>query len=100
MNKKARIIIETVAVVLALIVLVFFATFNFDLFAINTFGKKSDMTFIINRTSHLGNTSTEKEIKEIYKRNYPYYFYNNKISKLKIEDDGYITKELLDAITN
>ncbi len=100
MNKKARIIIETVAVVLALIVLVFFATFNFDLFAINTFGKKSDMTFIINRTSHLDSTSIEKEIKEVYGWKYQHYFYNNSISKLKIEDDGHITNELLDAITN
>ena len=100
MNKKARIIIETVAVVLALIVLVFFATFNFDLFAINTFGKKSDMTFIINRTSHLDNTSIEKEIKEVYEWGYPgYYSYANSISKFKIRGD-YITDDLLDTIIN
>ena len=58
------------------------------------------MTFIINRTSHLDSASIEKEIKEIYKRSDPYYFYNSKVSKFKIEDNGCITNELLDAITN
>ena len=101
MNKKARIIIETVAVVLAFIVLVFFATFNFDLFAIETFGEKSDMTFIINRTSHLDSTSIEKEINASYKRGSPYFFYNDRIAKDKItEDDNYISDNFLNAITN
>ncbi len=101
MNKKARIIIETVAVVLALIILVFFATLNFDFFAISTFGEKSDMAFIINRTSHLESTSIEKEINASYKREFPYFFYNGRIAKDKItEDDNYISDNFLNAITN
>ncbi|MCE5176867.1 MAG: hypothetical protein ABFD23_01995 [Caldisericales bacterium] len=100
MNKKARIIIETVAVLLALIILVFFATLNFDLFATSTFGEKSDMTFIINRTNHLESTSIEKEIKEVYGWEYPgYYSYGNSIAKFKIRGD-YITDDLLNTIIN
>ncbi|NLI39861.1 MAG: hypothetical protein GX421_01545 [Caldisericales bacterium] len=100
MNKKAWIIIETVAVVLALIVLVSFATFNFDFFATSTFGEKSDMAFIINRTNRLDSTSIKKEIKEVYGWEYPgYYSYANSISKFKIRGD-YITDDLLDTIIN
>ncbi len=102
MSKKVQIV---VLVVVAVLVLLFIACVlcQREVGTINTFGERSDMAFIINRTSHLENTSIKKEIKEIcgWAWGYPgYYFYGNGIAKLKIEDDGYITNELLNAITN
>ncbi len=102
MNKKIWVVIT---VVVAVLVLLFIACVlcQREVGTINTFGERSDMAFIINRTSHLENTSIKKEIKEIcgWAWGYPgYYFYGNGIAKLKIEDDGYITNELLNAITN
>jgi len=100
MNKKIWVVITVVVAVLVLLFVAFCVLCQREVGIINTFGEKSDMTFIINRTSHLENTSIEKEIKEVYGWKYQHYFYNNSISKLKIEDDGYITNELLNAITN
>ena len=102
MNKKVWVAV-TVVVAAAVLVLLFIASCVLcqkEVGIINTFGKRSDMTFIINRTNHLDSTSIKKEIKEVYGWKYQRYFYNNDISKLKIGDDGYITNELLDAITN
>ena len=105
MNKKVWVAV-TVVVAAAVLVLLFIASCVLcqkEVGIINTFGKRSDMTFIINRTNHLDSTSIKKEIKEIcgWAWGYPgYYFYGNGIAKLKIGDDGYITNELLDAITN
>ena len=100
MNKKVWVIVTVIVAVLVLLFVAFCVLCQREVGIINTFGEKSDMTFIINRTSHLENTSIEKEIKEVYGWKYQHYFYNNSISKLKIEDDGYITNELLNAITN
>ncbi|MCE5176581.1 MAG: hypothetical protein ABFD23_01985 [Caldisericales bacterium] len=103
MNKKVQIVVLVVVAVLVLLFIAFCILCQREVGTINTFGEKSDMAFIINRTSHLESTSIKKEIKEIcgWAWGYPgYYFYGNGIAKLKIEDDGYITNELLDAITN
>ncbi len=100
MNKKIWVVIT---VVVAVLVLLFIACVlcQREVGTINTFGEKSDMTFIINRTSHLGNTSIEKEINASYKREFPYFFYNGRIAKNKItEDDNYISDNFLNAITN
>jgi len=103
MNKKIWVVITVVVAVLVLLFIAFCVLCQKEVGIINTFGERSDMAFIINRTSHLENTSIKKEIKEIcgWAWGYPgYYFYGNGIAKLKIEDDGYITNELLNAITN
>ena len=99
MNKKIWVVIT---VVVAVLVLLFIACVlcQREVGTINTFGEKSDMTFIINRTSHLDSTSIEKEIKEVYEWGYPgYYSYANSISKSKIRGD-YITDDLLNTIIN
>jgi len=103
MSKKVQIVVLVVVAVLVLLFIAFCVLCQKEVGIINTFGERSDMAFIINRTSHLENTSIKKEIKEIcgWAWGYPgYYFYGNGIAKLKIEDDGYITNELLNAITN
>ena len=103
MSKKVQIVVLVVVAVLVLLFIAFCVLCQKEVSIINTFGERSDMAFIINRTSHLENTSIKKEIKEIcgWAWGYPgYYFYGNGIAKLKIEDDGYITNELLNAITN
>ena len=100
MNKKIWVVIT---VVVAVLVLLFIACVlcQREVGTINTFGEKSDMTFIINRTSHLDSTSIEKEINASYKRGSPYFFYNDRIAKDKItEDDNYISDNFLNAITN
>jgi len=103
MSKKVQIVVLVVVAVLVLLFIAFCVLCQKEVGIINTFGERSDMAFIINRTSHLENTSIKKEIKEIcgWAWGYPgHYFYGNGIAKLKIEDDGYITNELLNAITN
>ncbi len=102
MNKKVWVAVTVVAA--AVLVLLFIASCVLcqkEVGIINTFGKRSDMTFIINRTSHLDSTSIEKEINASYKREFPYFFYNGRIAKDKItEDDNYISDNFLNAITN
>jgi len=100
MNKKMWVVVTVIVAVLVLLFRASCVLWQKEVGIINTFGKRSDMTFIINRTNHLDSTSIKKEIKEVYGWKYQRYFYNNDISKLKIGDDGYITNELLDAITN
>ncbi len=100
MNKRVWVVVTVVVAVLVLLFIASCVLCQKEVGIINTFGKRSDMTFIINRTNHLDSTSIKKEIKEVYGWKYQRYFYNNDISKLKIGDDGYITNELLDAITN
>jgi len=103
MNKKIWVVVMVIVAVLVLLFIASCFLCQREVGTINTFGEKSDMAFIINRTSHLESTSIKKEIKEIcgWAWGYPgYYFYGNGIAKLKIEDDGYITNELLDAVTN
>ena len=102
MNKKVWVAV-TVVVAAAVLVLLFIASCVLcqkEVGIINTFGERSNDTFIINRTSHLGSTSIKKEIKEVYGWEYPgYYSYANSISKFKIRGD-YITDDLLDTIIN
>ncbi len=100
MNKRVWVVVTVVVAVLVLLFITFCVLYQKEVGIINTFGKKSDMTFIINRTSHLESTSIEKEIKEVYEWGYPgYYSYANNIAKLKIRGD-YITDDLLDTIIN
>jgi len=100
MNKKVWVVVTVVVAVLVLLFIAFCVLCQKEVGIINTFGKRSDMTFIINRTSHLDSTSIKKEIKEVYGWEYPgYYSYANSISKFKIGGD-YITDDLLDTIMN
>ena len=100
MNKKIWVVVMVIVAVLVLLFIAFCILCQREVGIINTFGEKSDMTFIINRTSHLDSTSIEKEIKEVYEWGYPgYYSYANSISKSKIRGD-YITDDLLDTIIN
>ena len=66
MNKKVWVIVTVMVAVLVLLFVAFCILCQREVGIINTFGEKSDMTFIINRTSHLDSTSIEKEIKEVY----------------------------------
>ncbi len=101
MNKKVWVIVTVIVAVLVLLFVAFCVLCQREVGIINTFGEKSDMTFIINRTSHLDSTSIEKEINASYKREFPYFFYNGRIAKNKItEDDNYISDNFLNAITN
>ncbi len=100
MNKKMWVVVTVVAAVLVLLFIASCVLCQKEVRIINTFGERSDMTFIVNRTSHLGSTSIKKEIKEVYGWEYPgYYSYANSISKFKIRGD-YITDDLLDTIIN
>ena len=88
MNKKVWVVVTVVVAVLVLLFIAFYVLCQKEVGIINTFGKRSDMTFIINRTSHLDSTSIKKEIKEVYGWEYPgYYSYANSISKFKIRGD-------------
>ena len=74
MNKKVWVIVTVIVAVLVLLFVAFCVLCQREVGIINTFGEKSDMTFIINRTSHLDSTSIEKEINASYKRGSPYFF--------------------------
>jgi len=101
MNKRVWVVVTVVVAVLVLLFIASCVLCQKEVGIINTFGERSNDTFIINRTNHLGNTSIEKEINASYKRGFPYFFYNDRIAKNRIvEESDYITNEFLDAITN